>query len=153
MKKCKKTLSLSLASSLFIFACTTPAKSRLEESSGPVQLGNSSVSIEYILGRDHYRFTARSEETRVTGTTYLDKQLLKKGEIDQQRYPGFFTRASEIVDNLSRAPASDTFCRNPFIITIKAQEKTRTARGCRSSDDGALSKLIREGEFLLYSKK
>ena len=142
---------------LFVFGgCSTGPKTRQEEDlklAQTLKLKDSSVSIEYVLGRDKYRFIAQAENEKVTGSTYLDKQLLKKGQIDEQRYPGFYSKASEIVQNLNRAPASDGFCRSPFILTIRTGGSTQTARGCRSSDDGALSKLVREGEFLLYSKK
>jgi hypothetical protein len=156
----KKLISLGFLLSLVSIhsSCNTP-KSRVGEGSGDpsseqsAQMSNSSVSIEYVLGRDRYKFVARAENTKVMASTFLDKQLLKRGAIDEQRYPGFFTKASEIVQNLNRAPAADAFCRSPFILTVRTGSETKTARGCRSSDDGALSKLVKEGEFLLYSKK
>jgi hypothetical protein len=36
-------------------------------------------------------------------------------------------------------------------VTLKSPDSTKISKGCRSDGDGAFSRLIREGEFLLYS--
>src|SRR3569832_1238895 len=69
-------------------SCATPAPHSKDanELQGPSAAetaagsAKSSVVIEYTLGRDHYKFTARATESGVIASSFLDKQLLKKGQ-------------------------------------------------------------------------
>lgn len=115
---------------------------------------NSSIDIQYDLGRDHYRFHSSQENTSFSGSTFLNRQVLATGPIDADRYPDFLKKASAFVtqnNQNQKTLNSATLCRSPFIVTVQIEKEVQVARGCRSSDGGELSKLIRDGEFLLYS--
>jgi hypothetical protein len=111
------------------------------------------VDIQYILGRDHYRLLIRAQGNQIVANTYLDKEILEEGAIDSTRYPAFLEKADSFVSQY-QGPSlpPQELCRNPFLVTVRIGSDTKTARGCRSKDGGALSKLVRDGEFLLYSK-
>jgi hypothetical protein len=53
----------------------------------------------------------------------------------------------------AREPAASDACRTPYTITVRVGTETQTLQGCRGEDDGGLSRLVRDGEFLLYSTK
>lgn len=116
------------------------------------QVENSSIDIQYTLGRDHHRFVAIAQQNGVTGNTYLEKQVLESGQIKQEKYSDFLKKALSFVQTVQKNAATPMPCRSSFTIKVRLGSDTQTARGCRSSDDGSLSKLVRDGEFLLYSK-
>jgi hypothetical protein len=117
------------------------------------QAKDSSVDIDYILGRDHYRFFVEAHGGEVKANTYLGRQILEQGMIDANRYPDFLVKASLFIDHHQKYPSQDFNCRAPFKVTVRIGQESQSVRGCRSTEDGgALSKLVRDGEFLLYSK-
>jgi hypothetical protein len=113
---------------------------------------DSGVEIEYVLGRDHYRFEALAQGDLVTATSTINRRVLDQGPINSGRYPDFLQKASEFIQQIQRAPAQQLVCRTPFVVTVRIQTETQMVKGCRSADNGALSRLVRDGEFLLYSK-
>ncbi|MGK5082740.1 hypothetical protein WDW37_05485 [Bdellovibrionota bacterium FG-1] len=125
-------------------------------------LSDSSVEIHYVLGHSHRRFVAKAKNESCMAQTYLDRQILKETSIDGKRYEDFFTKATQFIQSPHRNPAEHTasledprpeMCRSPFTVTLRTGANTETVKGCRGMDDGFLSHLIREGEFLLFSKK
>jgi len=117
--------------------------------------GDSSVDIQYVLGRDHYRFHALIQGDLAMANTYLDRQVLDEGSVDKNQYSDFLKKAYGFINSSKRTPGptDQIQCRSPFTVTVKIREETHITHGCRSSDDGALSKLVKDGEFLLlYSK-
>ncbi|MFZ9595773.1 MAG: hypothetical protein ACO3A2_06800 [Bdellovibrionia bacterium] len=116
-------------------------------SSPPV---GSSVQIEYLLRRTHYSFFMESNTDHGRVKSYLDRQLLKEGRIPPEKCSQFFLKISEFMAHLPEDQGRSS-CQSPFKITYKKGELVRVSEGCRSSDSGSFSKLIREGEFLLYS--
>jgi hypothetical protein len=114
------------------------------------------VEIEYVLGRDHYHFEALARGAQVTATSTINRRVLDQGLISSNRYPEFLQKASHFIQQTQKNPsqqlAQQQGCRTPFVVTVKTQTDTQMVKGCRSTDDGALSRLIRDGEFLLYSK-
>lgn len=117
------------------------------------QAQDSSVEIQYSLGRDRYRFSALAHGDLVTASTYLGKQVLEHGTIKRDRYPHFLKKASAFIESYQQGTSpSQTPCRSPFIVMVRIGNETQIARGCRSSDNGTFSKLVKDGEFLLYSK-
>ncbi len=120
----------------------------------PLQAGqiNSSIEIQYALGRDHYRFVATSQNSSIVANTFLNRQVLDTGPIDSNRYPLFLKRVSDFISQIKKDPIPRPPCRSPFRITVKIGSEIHIASGCRSTNGGELSKLVRDGEFLLYSK-
>ncbi|MEO5970586.1 MAG: hypothetical protein ABIQ95_11715 [Bdellovibrionia bacterium] len=113
---------------------------------------NSSVTIDYELGRDHYLFQVVSHKNSIIVKSYLAKQLLKKGPIVENKYLSFLNKANRFIDIPQSRPNKKFPCRGPFTVTVKSGGSIKTARGCRSTSEGSVSRLIREGEFLLYSE-
>jgi hypothetical protein len=118
----------------------------------------SSVEIEYSLGHYQHRFTADGHPGKAQVTTYLERDVVQHASVDPAKYDSFLSKAIAFTEKPKRAPTEEAECRSPFQVVIKtgekSTEKTYTSQGCRSSDDeGALSRLVRDGEFLLFSKK
>jgi hypothetical protein len=118
----------------------------------------SSVEIEYSLGHYQHRFTANGAPDKAQVTTYLERDVVEHASVDPAKYGSFVAKAIAFSQKPKRAPTEEAECRSPFKVVIKtgekSAEKTYTSQGCRSSDDeGALSRLVRDGEFLLFSKK
>jgi len=132
---------------------TTATTANTPLSKNSPELLDSSIDIQYVLGHDHYRFFAAAEGNTIVGNTALNKQILEKGTMSQNRYPDYFKKVSHFIHEMKKLTSDDLeSCRTPFTIIVKVGQNTQTAHGCRSTDGGALSRLVRDGEFLLYSK-
>ena len=120
-------------------------------------LSDSSIDISYVLGHSHRRFVAWGKKEVSGGQTLLDHQVLRESTIDHARYSDFLAKAEQFVNTPRRHPADqgapDETCRTPFTVTLRIGSDTQIMQGCRGEDDGALSHLVRDGEFLLYSAK
>jgi hypothetical protein len=116
------------------------------------QAHESRVDIRYSLDRENFRFFASDSQTQVIAKAYFDKKLLKKGKISRNRYLEFLKKAADLIQSCQELPDDGSPCRNPFKVWIQIDQEQYTGSGCRSTDGGALSRLINEGEFLLYSK-
>ncbi len=120
---------------------------------------DSSIEITYILGDNHYRFKAESKLGNIQGRNFIDERLIKENTIDPNRYGEFLQKAQGLLSETNtsprnREPVSYAPCRTPFSIHLRLGKNLQNSHGCRSSDKGTqLSHLIREAEFLLYSKK
>ncbi len=152
---------LFLTGALFLCACSTTRMKETETSSPSKEsalpspsVNESSVEIDYLLGRDHYHYLAKQKDLTATALTTLDGQILVDGPVDYAQYQHFLRSAIALLNGIRHSSTPpESMCRSPFKITIRMEKKTETTHGCRSSDKGAFSKLIKEGEFLLlYSK-
>jgi hypothetical protein len=122
---------------------------------------DSSVDITYVLGHAHRRFAAHAKDTTYMAQSFFDHQILKENVIDPKHYADFLNKASQFISTPHRVPADQTAvalaeeeaCRAPFTVTVRVGSETKSTRGCRVTDDGALSHLVRDGEFLLFSRK
>jgi hypothetical protein len=117
---------------------------------------DSSVDISYLLGHSHRRLTAWGKKDAFEGQAYMDHQILREGSIARNHYVEFLAKVEQFVNSPHRRPAeeqADPGCRSPFIVTLRIGTVTRVIQGCRGTDDGALSHLVRDGEFLLYSSR
>jgi hypothetical protein len=149
--------SLLLAS-----GCATTRSSQ-PQSSSPTEAAitdahETSFDIAYSLGRHgEHRLTGSASATGASGAphiaTYSESEVVDEGPVNAQRYRNFLEKIVHFTQNPARVPAQDRDCRAPYVITLKIDGKTYTSKGCRVDDAGDLAKLIREGEFLLYSKK
>lgn len=149
--------------------CTTPrgTSARGEHHSVSSQgidreaLKDSTVDISYVLGHSRRRLVAWARNDTFAGQTLMDHQILRESKIDRRHYSEFFGKAEQFVSTPRRKPATQTppdekegaACRTPFTVTVRVGNETQTLQGCRGEDNGALSHLVRDGEFLLYSKK
>jgi hypothetical protein len=122
-------------------------------------LKDSTVDISYVLGHSRRRLVAWARNDSFGGQTLMDHQILRETEIDRRLYSEFFSKAEQFVSAPRRKPAEQNpsdekdSCRTPFTVKVRIGAETQTLQGCRGEDDGALSHLVRDGEFLLYSKK
>ncbi len=159
--------SLLLLNCIFLMSsCSSPPRSiqisefevpgPLFEKTKSQLLKDSSIDIQYILGHEHYRFVATSLENSVTAKSLRDRQIVRNGPIDKNLYTDFFQKASNFISHSksseSSGEKSDSHCRSPFTVTVNIEKETHTTKGCRSTDNGTLSKLVNDGEFLLYSQ-
>lgn len=143
---------LITAALLLVSGCAHQKSTPVKDSSPGAEIP-SSVDISYFLGHTR-RITLDSKDGQVVGRNFMDRQVLKETRVDQGRFLAFYRKAGEFMQRMNRTPAGDIpGCRTPFEITIKSDRETRTYKGCRSSDERGLSRLVKDGEFLLYSGK
>lgn len=133
-----------------ICGCATAPKSGVDRSAASAI--PSSVDIAYVLGHNQRRIHAESGEAGTVAQAFMDRQMIEQGAIDHDHYAGFLTKASSFIDQAPKE-AQDTPCRSPFTVTVKVGEDTKISRGCRSSEEAAISHLVRDGEVLLSSKR
>jgi hypothetical protein len=84
-----------------------------------------------------------------------DHELREEAKLDPKRYEDFHAKALAFVKAPRRTVAQSgaTGCRNTFTVLVKEGDQSWSETGCRSTDDGAFGRLVRDGQFLLYSKK
>ncbi len=140
-------------------ACTTsPEKENHLHPTASVQTTSgtydSSIEIEYNLGRDHYRYFANQKDQLASAQTLLGGKILAQGTVDVFEYQRFLKNAVSFIQSSQPAQSSSKpFCRNAFKMVLNTQGQNYVLHGCRNSNPGALSRLIKQGEFLLlYSK-
>ncbi len=125
-----------------------------ESSSNSSQSNQESLlEIDYSLDRDRYRLSFKTFGNRTTIESYHDGKLVEKTEIDRERFSPFLKKAVQSMDTFRGELKTHAPCLNPFLVKLRVDGKLEQVSGCRSNDAGYLSKLIREGEFLLYSKR
>jgi hypothetical protein len=158
----RKTLVTAAILVLFATACASKPAKRSDASTpamaaGTPPLSDSSIDISYVLGHSHRRFLAKAKDSNCVAQSYFDQQILKENEIDGKHYEEFFSKVSKFMTAPQRVPAaqaaSSEECRSPFTVTVRLGKKTQAFQGCRGSDEGALAHLVKDGEFLLFSKK
>jgi hypothetical protein len=155
----KKMTRLLLASLFALTACSTaqPVPQATSGDKGQ-DFQASSFEILYRLGghSDHrlqgyWEKSTPPEEPHVT--TLLEREVVANAAVHAESYNRFVSKLLSFVQHAQRAPAQEHDCRSPYSIVLKIDLKTYTSKGCRFADDGAFAKIVREGEFLLYSKK
>lgn len=139
-------------------------------------LKDSSVDITYVLGHSRRKLVAWAKNESFGGRTLLEQQIVHEAELDRARYSELFGKVEEFVasagsapapsaDSRPRKPASnaavsasnaaavEAACRTPFTVTVRIGSDSKVLQGCRGTDAGSLSRLVREGEFLLHSRQ
>ncbi len=112
------------------------------------------IDIQYSLGNNHYRFLALADSNRVSAKNFLDGKILKETDIDSSKYSRLLEKTTDFVINLKQEPNGLGQCHSSYKIEIQTGKNSHTGHGCRNPSDGThFSKIIREAEFLLYSKK
>lgn len=119
-----------------------------------LSLNQSKIEISYELRHSHRRFVAEQTESQITGQTYLDQQIVTQGVIDPIAYRELFKKTSEFIEKSQKGSNQNDFpCRGPFFITLNLNKESQTLKGCRTQDEGTLSRLIKEAELLLNTRK
>ena len=149
---------IALGALLFFgVACSTPVIQQRE----PQEVKGSSLEISYFLGHSRYRIQMTEDLTGVSANASTDGKVLGDVRVDREKYLEFKSKIFAFMQSSSgnkRSPAeADPDCRNPFTITLSdsvAIESSRTHKlvACRSGDDATIGRLIRDGEFLIYSR-
>ncbi len=127
------------------------SKPKLDTSKQTPEEGDSNIEITYVLGHNRYKFCAAATESMAAGQTFIEREKLQDSKIDLAKYTAFLKRVSEFSALPQRTPAA--FCRSPFTIAVRIGKRKEVLSGCRTGNEAELSKIIQEGEFLLYSKK
>jgi hypothetical protein len=151
-----KTTRLLIVSGLFggLFAGLSACKTAPPKPDAPPEGGDSGVDIVYSLGHGQHRFVAESAQGAFHARQFYDRATLKEAEIDRAHYLDFLAKASAFVQAPRReVSAEHPSCRMPFTVTVHIAGDTKTTTGCRTGDDGGIGKLVKDGEFLLYSRK
>jgi hypothetical protein len=150
---------LVLALSL-LAGCAGKAVAPSAESSATPALSMTAIDISYTLERSQYRITTHEDDSgKIHVLSTLDGETLQKSVVDPQHFQAFAAKTLEFfaVTSDHRAPAQAKSCHGPYhvaVVQVQAQTTSLLERqGCRNTDNGALSRLVRQGEILLYSKK
>lgn len=119
-----------------------------------LSLKQSKIEISYELRHSHRRFLAEQTESQIIGQTYLDQQIVTQSVIDPMGYRELFKKASEFIEKSQNTANQNEFpCRGPFTINLRKNSEFKTLKGCRTQDEGTLSRLIKEAELLLNKRK
>lgn len=146
--------SLHILFSLILCACSTPLPTQtLQVPDEPVKTKYSTFEINYSLGGHGGHRLAGEVDGHGNAhlTQYLEDQIVDKGQVSQEGYERFFTQLTSFTKKSQRTISQE--CRSPFYIILKTPDKTYTSKGCRTAEDLSFAKLVRDAEFLLYSKK
>jgi hypothetical protein len=120
------------------------------------EVQNSRIDISYILGHSQRKISLHPKGGAYVAQAFLERRIMRETEIDSKAYLDFYAKTTQFIRAPKRNPTglpADGLCRTPFVVTLQKGSETQTTQGCRGSDDGALSRLVWVGEFLLYSKK
>lgn len=115
---------------------------------------HSKIDLNYMVGHNLHQLVLVSEAGRVTASAYLDRRVLKEREIAAEDYLPLLERMRSESKTALAQPGGSPTCRSPFTSVILIKSNTYNWSGCRQTEDGtAFSKIVRDAEFLLYSKK
>lgn len=146
---------LATAAALSGCASTSHRSSSSNAAGSELERAESSIEIRYVLGHETRRLVALRSSERIEAKSFIGSDLLKGGSISEESFTRFLSRAETMMkEHGSRKPASGD-CGNPFSIQLRAQGQSLALNGCRAQDpelSAAVSRLIREGELLVFSK-
>jgi hypothetical protein len=137
---------------------TKPVAPSKAPDSAASSLHASNFDIAYNLGgHGEHRLTGSSSSPASGGephvATFDEREVVDEDKVNAEGYGKFVAHLLSFAQKTQRAPSQEAECRSPYSISIKIDGKTYTSKGCRDDDGGDFAKLVREGEFLLYSKK
>jgi hypothetical protein len=135
-------------------ACSTAHQKTAGTDSTGTSLATN-FEIGYSLGnRGLHRLVGTSEGSgRSHVATYLERDVIDESSVRTEKYQHFVAKLLNFAQTTQRTPSQENDCRSPYSISLKIDGKTYTSKGCRDQNGAAFSELVREGEFLLYSKK
>ena len=140
---------LGLALLLITSACSSAPKTETPPPAGP-SIDESSVEIHFVRGHNNHRLFVSMRGDAAVAQSFFEHQMLSESMIDHDRYMGFLAQACDFLKVPHGAATEASPCRTPFTVTVRMGTETRAASGCVGSDEGALSHLVRDGEFLLH---
>jgi len=114
----------------------------------------SRIEIEYVLGRSHYQLQFRANGGGVETENKIDKKTIIHSMIEFESYIDYLQKTLVFVQQTQELKISGDpqTCRSPFKVTVQLSQQHYVAHGCRTQDNGNLSKIVKQGEFLVYSK-
>lgn len=149
-----------------------PTQARAGSPSGDEGNWNeSSLDIQYILGHSHRHIHMQSVSGQARAQVLVDRTLMKENPIEASRYRDFMRKVAEFIDHKRTpamaavtAPGSSTGvtppvnpgsleCRSPYTITLRSGKESYVVNGCRMSEDGSFSHIVKDSEFLVYSQR
>ena len=142
-----------------IFGCsTTKPAAPFKAADSMSSVHASYFDIAYSLGgHGEHRLTGTSSSPMSGGephvATFDEREVVDEDKVNAEGYGKFVAHLLGFAQKTQRAPSQEVDCRSPYSISVKIDGKTYTSKGCRDDDGGDFAKLVREGEFLLYSKK
>lgn len=149
-------LSISVTAFLILSACAhaPPLQSETAPKSAAFPVP-SSFEISYVLGHNFHKIVAEAPSPdQARAATYLDHELVKESRLEPQQYLGLYQRVAQLISDAKQQKQTEEVCRNPFSVLLKSGEEKSAAKGCRTASLGtSLSRIARETEVLLYSKK
>lgn len=138
------------------WSCSTPPQRTSSETLGSTfeeQSIDSQFQIKYVLGHDSFQFSLKSSPQSIHGEIFSNKRKIVSGQMEREKYNSFLKKLIQFRSSLSDHPTLTQRCTSPFKITIRIGKSTETGFGCRTENSEPFSKLIREAEFFLLSKK
>jgi hypothetical protein len=152
------TSILGATLSAMFSACSHTPVQTAQTSSEAQDWSHASVDIHYVLRHSDRRITLEADEKGVHGKSLMDGAQLKQCQIDATRYLDFITKVRNFISQRRTIASTASSqispdCRAPYTITLKNQKDTMQIQGCRIQDEGAFSRLVQEGEFLIYRQK
>ncbi len=151
-----KSSSVFTAVSLAFIAATVGCASQPYQPQALPLRPESSIEISYLLGHRQHRLIVANKGDNASAQTFSERAILEHNVVDRARYEEFYRKAVSFVQTGhtgQRTVASSPICRSPYSIIIKNGPDTWTENGCRSNEEGGIGRLVRDGEFLLYSQK
>lgn len=146
--------TLATLSAACLSACASAPHSSDKTKEAVAELRGSSVEITYVLGHAERALLLKADGEKVQGETSVDHKPLKSGTVDPNRYRDFLQKVSEYMNRRTVASTEDSEpCRTPFVIVLRdiGAKDSRKLRGCRHHEEGHFGRLVRDGEFLLFS--
>lgn len=148
-------------------ACSTTPPLQPSASSAPPSAAanpgipqNVEIELSYVLGHDHYRLHAWSRQGRLEGKSFMNRKILRSSSrLNRKNFETWARQVQAWVSEKSNSPSTESQpplpCRSPYWLTLKNDSGIQTVEGCRTSgsDAAMISRMSREGDFLLYSSK
>lgn len=115
-------------------------------------LTQGQLEVTYVLGHDLHRLTLDARGGTVQARSFLDREVLREASVQPEAFLKIWKKTATFMTEPQRRPATDTVCRKPYSVTLRAGDSVQTRSGCRLGDEGTtLARLARELEFLMMS--
>lgn len=139
--------------------CATPASRSKNEDSfrfvlGSEHLEGGKISCRYFLGHDSHALEVEWGTGGGMVKTFLDKEMVAQAVVQKANYLELIGKIKDYFRSQEgKEQHSLDMCKRPFEVAVSQGEKRQALQGCREWDEGKFSNLIRDVEFLMYSKK
>jgi hypothetical protein len=135
-----------------------------EDSKGPLVTlaAQTSIDIRYHLGHSHRHLkmhVSPTDPSVIEAQMKVDGAVLKEINISAERYSAFISKVKDFVEKRrslanTNPQSNPNDCHDPYEVVVENPQAksgdTLKVDGCRIQDEGAFSRLVNEGEFLIY---